>query len=220
MDTEHNIHIVYLAKNKGNGKVYIGTTTKSVEERKNDHIQKSNKGLGSYFQKAIGTYGPEAFSWEQIDTANDNNDLAEKEKKYILTYDSMENGYNKDSGGGFKKKVYQYRIEDGELIGIYDDLPSAANAVNAVKQSISKVCSGENRTCKGFYWSYSLTEPYIIQKDKRRKELRQYDQQGGLIAKYKSVSEAARITGISKTCISRCCRGEREQTGGFLWKYI
>ena len=59
--------IIYKAQNRENGDVYIGATTKTVEERKADHIQKSEIGTGSYFQEAIGTFGPEAFSWEQIE---------------------------------------------------------------------------------------------------------------------------------------------------------
>jgi len=31
--------------------------------------------------------------------------------------------------------------------------------------------------------------------------------------------EVSRKTGASKTCISKCCWGERENNGEFLWKY-
>ena len=221
-ETEHfvNSFIIYKVDNSENNKVYIGTTTKSVEQRKADHIQKAKKGVGGYFQEAIGTYGPEAFEWVEIDTANNPNELAEMEKQYILKYDSRENGYNRDSGGGFQKHVYQYSVDDGALIATYDSLKNAANAVNASRKTISSTCLGQNRTCKGFYWSYTLTEPFVIQKDKRRKKVEQYDLLGSLIVTYKSVAEASRSTRISKTCISKCCRGERDKSGGFLWRYI
>lgn len=39
------------------------------------------------------------------------------------------------------------------------------------------------------------------------------------IENFKSASEASRKTGISRTCIARCSRGERGQSGGFLWNY-
>ena len=45
------------------------------------------------------------------------------------------------------------------------------------------------------------------------------DLDGRTLQKYKSVAEASRQTGISKTCISRCCRGERDKSGGFKWEY-
>ena len=184
-----------------------------------DHIQKSNKGLGGYFQEAIGTYGPEAFTWEQIDTANDVNEMAAKEKRYIMEYNSNVNGYNSDCGGGVQKNVYQYNMDEGRLVATYDSLENAAEAVNSSKKSISNACLGYNKSCRGFYWSYDFTEPFIPDKDQRKKEVCQFNTDGKLAAKFTSVSEASRNTGISKTCISRCCRGEREQTGGFLWKY-
>ena len=213
-------HIVYIAKNKNNELTYVGATTKSVEERKVDHIQKSNKGTGSYFQEAIGTYGPEAFSWEQIDTANDINELAEKEKQYILKYNSKEEGYNSDTGGGFKKIVYQYDLFTGKLINKFDSLDIAAKEVNTTKQHLSRACLSVNKVFSGYFWSYQCKDPFKPEKDARKKEVFQFNPTGISVAHYVSVAEASRQTGISKTCISRCCRGEREQTGGFKWKYI
>tara|TARA_R110000823_G_scaffold315505_2_gene447898 strand:- start:1608 stop:2258 length:651 start_codon:yes stop_codon:yes gene_type:complete len=211
--------IIYKVTFNETGQVYIGATGKSLEERMQDHIQKSNKGLGGYFQEAIGTYGPEAFTWEQIDTANDVNEMAAKEKRYIMEYNSNVNGYNSDCGGGVQKNVYQYNMDEGRLVATYDSLENAAEAVNSSKKSISNACLGYNKSCRGFYWSYDFTEPFIPDKDQRKKEVCQFNTDGKLAAKFTSVSEASRNTGISKTCISRCCRGEREQTGGFLWKY-
>ena len=46
--------IIYKAVNTITDEVYIGATTKSIEERKQDHIQKANKKVGGYFQEAIG----------------------------------------------------------------------------------------------------------------------------------------------------------------------
>ncbi|MEH6770055.1 NUMOD1 domain-containing DNA-binding protein [Maribacter arcticus] len=219
MVTEHNNRIVYLAKNKNNGQAYVGVTKKSIEQRKTDHKQKANKSKGSYFQEAIGTYGPDAFEWTQIDTANDVNELAEKEKQYILQYNSFENGYNQDSGGGFQKNVYQYSITDGNLVAVHDSLKSAALSVTASRTSISNTCLGQNKTCKGFYWSYTLTEPFVIEGDLRKKEVVQYDLEDNQIEIFESVAEASKITGISKTCISRCCREERKQSSGFIWRF-
>ncbi|WP_300021751.1 NUMOD1 domain-containing DNA-binding protein [uncultured Maribacter sp.] len=211
--------IVYRVVNKKTSQTYVGTTTKSIDARKIDHEQKANIGKGSYFQEAIGTYGPDAFEWEQIDTANDVNELAEKEKQYILKYNSLKNGYNQDSGGGIQKNVYQYNSTDGTMVGVHDSLKSAALSVSASRTSISNTCLGQNKTCKGFYWSYTLTEPFIIEGDLRKKKVVQYDLEGKQIAIFESVAEANRSTGISKTCISRCCRGERRSSAGFLWKY-
>tara|TARA_B100001146_G_scaffold225178_2_gene247306 strand:+ start:26569 stop:27012 length:444 start_codon:yes stop_codon:yes gene_type:complete len=143
--------IVYKAQNTENGRVYIGSTVNSVEIRKKDHQQKARDGLGHYFHQEIATYGPELFTWEQIDTASSNDELAQMEKKYIEQYDSFKNGYNSDSGGGFKKTVYQYSIDDGTLTGSFDCLESAASAVGADRKAISKACLNINNLYRGFY---------------------------------------------------------------------
>ena len=214
--------IIYKVTHNPSRQSYIGATTKSVNERRMDHIQRANRGETGKLQEAIATYGPEAFSWTQIDTANSVNELAEKEKKYIVQYDSKENGYNSDLGGGFKKKIYQSSIEDGSLVGKYDCLQSAANAVNATKQNISMSCLGVNKTCKGYNWSYSSTfhsSPKKLE-DERRKPVIQLALDGRTLRKYKSIADASRVTGINKCSIAKVCRLERKQAGGYCWRYI
>ena len=210
--------IVYRVVNTRNDLIYIGSTSKSIEERKSDHLLKAKHGQGSYFQNAISTYGAEAFTWEQIDSASNPNELAEKEKQYILQYTSLEEGYNSDSGGGIKKTVYQYGIK-GDLFNEYDCLENAAKAVNAGKKTICNACLGYNKTCKGYYWIYTYYTRYPIDKDLLKMKVFQFDSKDILIAEYESVSKASEGTGVSKTCIARVCRGEREQTGGFIFKY-
>lgn len=211
--------IIYKVVNVETGEVYIGATSKTLEARKEDHLQKANKKVGSYFQEAIGTYGSGAFSWEQIDTASDNDELASKEIKYILEYNTLENGYNSDKGGGMKKTVYRYNL-DGSLNDTFEDLTSASNTIGVRKQDISRACWSVNHTLGGYFWSYDYQEPFIVEPDNRKKQVIQYSLEGNVLARYISASEASRKTRISKTCITRCCRGEREQTGGFLWEYI
>jgi len=211
--------IIYKAENTLTGEIYIGATTKSLEERKQDHIQKANKKVGGYFQEAIGTYGPEAFTWEQIDTASTNNELAAKEIKYILENNAVEKGYNSDHGGGIKKSVYQYNL-DGSLNTTFDNLTTAADSVNVRKQDISRACWSVNHTLGGYLWSYDYKEPFVVEADNRKKQVIQYNLKGEELASYISASEASRKTGVSKTCITRCCRRERENSGGYIWKYL
>ena len=209
--------IIYKATNTITNKVYIGATTKSIEERKLDHIQKAEKKVGSYFQEAIQTYGMDSFKWEQIDTAYSNDELAKKEVKYVQQYNALKDGYNEDRGGGIKKTVYQFDYKTGELINSYESLSQAAESVDAVKQNISDVCLGLYNTCKGYAWSYD--EDYKLVTDKRKKEVLQFDLNKTFIAKYESLAEASRVTNASKTCIARCCRGDRTSSHGFIFKY-
>jgi len=212
-------YIIYKAVNTLNNQVYIGVTTNSVAQRTLDHTERANRGEEGKFQQAISTYGAGAFEWEQIDTASSIDELAQKEKEYILKYESKEKGYNSDEGGGFKKTVYQYNLVDGNLINTYSCLTDASNAVNATKQCISRACLSVNKSYKGFYWSYQYNEPFKPNEDARKKEVLQFNIEGELINRFYSVADSSKHTGFSKTCISRVCRGEREQSGGYIWKY-
>jgi hypothetical protein len=211
-------YIIYKAQNEHTGEVYIGATANTIQQRKLDHTERANRGEKGRFQEAIGTYGPSSFSWKQIDTASSSNELAEKEKKYILQYNSKYKGYNSDSGGGFIKTVYQYN-QDGALVASYGSLKEVQSTFNYDKRRISNACTTAT-LWKGSYWSYSQNNTFKKATDSRKKQVLQLSIDGEIIAKYGSVSEASKISGISKTCISRCCREERDSSGGFIWKYL
>ena len=190
-----------------------------INERKRDHLQKAKKKVGGNFQEAIRTYGSEAFEWVQIDTANSPNELAEKEKEYVIKYASKDNGYNADRGGGFQKNIYQYDLETGNLIGSFSQLSCAAIAVGVDRKTISKACLGEIKNCAGYSWSYTLSENFRPEEDKRKKKVFQFYFHGEFVRSYKSVSEASRLTGINSSSIAKCCRGEYKCAGEYFWEY-
>jgi hypothetical protein len=219
MNKEEGNYIIYKAQNEFTGESYVGATTNSIEQRKLDHQERANRGELNKFHEAISTYGAEAFTWQQVDTANSIDELAQKEKAYILQYDSKESGYNSDAGGGFKKTVYQYDIETGKLVDQYECLEDAGKQINVTKQHISRACLSVNNIYEGFYWSYEYMEPFTPKKDARKKEVLKCSMDGKVLTKYNSVSEASKENNLSKTSISRVCRGERESSGGYIWKY-
>jgi predicted GIY-YIG superfamily endonuclease len=219
MNNEEQSYIIYKVENTKNGYVYIGATTKSVEKRKQDHIQKAKKEYQGKFQEALMSYGVENFKWEQIDTINSIDALAQKEKEYILKYNSKENGYNSDNGGGFKKTIYQYNIEDGKLVNTYDCLENAGNAINVTKKQMCSICLSVNNKYKSFYWSYKYKEPFVPKKDLRFKKVIKYSLDNIKLEEYNSVALASKANNIIKTGIARTCRKEQRQSGGFIWKY-
>ncbi len=92
--------IVYKAQFP-NGKVYVGITTKTLEERISQHMGSLGDGLP--FHNAIRKYGKENVIWEVIDTANSMENLNEKESRYIEYFNSFIKtncGYNCTLGGG------------------------------------------------------------------------------------------------------------------------
>jgi group I intron endonuclease len=211
-------YVIYKAQNKLTSEVYIGATTISMEERKKDHLKKSKKGKSYAFQNAIATHGPDAFRWEKVDYATTIDELAQKEKAYILKYNSKEDGYNQSEGGEIQKSVYQFDVSTGILINKYSSLSVAGATVNLTKQDLSKVCLSVNKLSNGFVWTYSSTFPTDL-KDHRKKVVQQFSLEGTLINEFKSVSEAAKLTGCNKTSIAKVCRGERQSCGGYNWMY-
>lgn len=211
--------IIYEVTNIMTGMKYIGATSNTLEKRKRDHFQKANKKVGSKFQEAIASYPPEAFEWEQIDTADCYNELAEKEKQYIFKYNSESDGYNEDRGGGFKKNIYQYDLESGVLLASFSQLEYAAVSVGVDKRTISKACLGEIKNCAGYSWSYILSENFKPEEDKRKKKVFQFYFHGEFVRSYNSVSEASRFTGVNSSSIAKCCRGEYKYAGDYYWEY-
>ena len=115
--------IIYKATNISNNKIYIGQTTQSLEQRSNQHLRetKSIKRNNTYFHDAIEKYGFNNFNFETIDTAENQEELDQKERFWISYYHSNNSkyGYNLDSGGRSggtksqqtKEKIGQTTIE-------------------------------------------------------------------------------------------------------------
>lgn len=72
-------------------------------------------------------------------------------------------------------------------------------------------------------WTY-LTGDIIFddisgRKRPMKKPVLQYDLDGNFVAEYESAREAEKITGIGYKMISRVCKGERERTHGYIFKF-
>ena len=52
------------------------------------------------------------------------------------------------------------------------------------------------------------------------KPVAQYNEDGELLAVFRSRTEAEEITGIQHQCIGKCVRGERKTAGGYVWKDV
>tara|TARA_R100001377_G_scaffold73870_1_gene50031 strand:- start:127 stop:789 length:663 start_codon:yes stop_codon:yes gene_type:complete len=212
-------YLIYKAFNQKTGQMYIGATTDSLHQRKLDHTERATRGESNKFHDAISTYGSEFFLWEQLDTANSLDELAKKEQSYIIKYRTKEEGYNSSIGGEFKKTVYQYDLKDGSLIGKYDCLQNAASVISARKNAISRACLSVNKIYRGYFWSYDYEEPFKPNKDIRKKKVLHYNLEVNTVHEYDSVADASRKTGVSKSCIAKFCRGERNPPEGVIWEY-
>lgn len=124
------VGIIYKITCSINGKVYIGQTTETIEQRLERHFKMAfaEEKPKIKFQRAIKKYGKENFIIEEIDRASSKEELDEKEKSWIAKYNSIKSGYNTALGG-----------EGGNTYaGISEE------RMNEIKQKISSANSGRN----------------------------------------------------------------------------
>jgi group I intron endonuclease len=92
--------IVYKVANSINGKIYIGKTSYSLEQRKKSHIYASStKRTQSTLHDAIRKHGAENFFFNTLCYCLTNEDLCNMEKFMISFFDSKKHGYNSTDGG-------------------------------------------------------------------------------------------------------------------------
>ena len=145
-------------------KIYIGQTTRTIEERWREHtrnaINNDNLEYKNKFHRAIRKYGTENFIIElQEDFMEENLESLQKvlnlaEIKWILFYDSKNSGYNSTLGGDYNpmygirgkdnpcsRKINQYDL-DGHFIKTWDAIADIERAYGT-KSNIVKVCSSK-----------------------------------------------------------------------------
>lgn len=87
--------IIYCAKNKINNKVYIGKTIKPLCKRMSDHKYEAFKRhRQSKFYNALREFGWENFSWSILGKTNTLTNLKKLERKLIISFNAIEEGYN------------------------------------------------------------------------------------------------------------------------------
>lgn len=112
---------IYKITNRINGKIYVGQTVKTLEERFQKHCwgttNKDKYHLNMAIKKAIRKYGKENFTIELIEEVETDR-LDEREVYWISFYDSYNKGYNCTLGGqnGATRKCKLSWTEENEVI--------------------------------------------------------------------------------------------------------
>lgn len=226
-----------------NDKVYIGLTSKTIEERFKEHANraKNNSNTNRPLYIAIRKYGIDNFYICSLETVKTKKEASEKEIYWVDIYDSFNNGYNATRGGldgsCHSKSVLKISIDNFSILREFESTHEAGKSLGKANSQISKACS-EDSTGKvyGYYWIYKdvyeklniTLEEYFKQKDKHFKnknakcrKIVQIDAKtNNVIKEYSSVTSAAKDTGLSYKYIYRVCRGERKTYKNFIWKFI
>ena len=197
--------LVYLHRNKYNGKVYIGITSKSPKQRWKNGYGYADQSL---FWNAIRKYGWDSFDHEIL-YKNLTQDEAERlEQELIAKYRSNERelGYNMAIGGGVNRG---YKLSD------------------VTKQRLSESHIGKTAWNKGLS-GYTVPKARgkkrsaetcrKMRENRPKKAVYQYTVDGDLINEYVSMKEASRETGVPDGSISANCSGKQRTAGGFVWR--
>jgi group I intron endonuclease len=91
---------IYMARNKVNGKRYIGQTICTMEKRRFEHENSARAGVVRPFYAAMRKYGFDSFEWKVLFHDVDQRDLYSVEQRLIvLMKTKAPNGYNLTDGG-------------------------------------------------------------------------------------------------------------------------
>ena len=202
---------IYKITNTLNGKVYIGQTVQSIQQRWRQHVQDAYANQKClHLCSAIVKYGKENFLVEEIEECSQDL-LDEREVYWIKEYNSQIDGYNITAGGkGTNKEIPQELIESLWDQGL--STAEIAEQVNCTRQWV--------RLRLKNYSNYTPEEGkkrgVNSMKKSKGHEVQQYDLDNNLINEFPSIKEATAQTGINN--ISRSCI-TGQKAGGYYWRY-
>ncbi|WHZ60037.1 GIY-YIG nuclease family protein [Metabacillus hrfriensis] len=175
--------IIYKATNKDTVKIYIGMTTRTLDERRIEHHSKAKKESNNIFHKIIRKnlldFEEDNFYWEVIDGAKNKEELLEKETYWITYYNTFigfENckGYNMTIGGeGYciGEDNPQSQLNEKQVLEILNDIMSGSTHKeisklhNVAHHLIETLSQGKTYRC------YYTADYKTWLKEKREKEL-------------------------------------------------
>lgn len=122
-----------------------------------------------------------------------------------------------------RKPIRQLDL-DGNVIKTYPGMGEMEAETGFNHSGVWKVCRGKADTAYGFKWEYVDDELREEAKKTFAKRPRsgtpviQLDLAGNEIARFGSMTEAERETGLNRNKISACCFGEQDTYAGYVWR--
>lgn len=203
--------IIYKVTNLINGKLYIGQTVRTLDERKEEHFRKRK----SILSQAIRKYGKENFVFEVIDTAETVEGLNEKEIQWITFYNCLTPyGYNQCEGGGNTKGYHHSEVSKMVMRDRKQNYTGGNNPFYG-KHHTSTQRERWSGMRKGLM---HLTAEQVQALRASHFTQRVLCVETGEV--FDSIKEAAEKYSIKPTHITRVCKGLRKRTGGYHWKYV
>lgn len=211
--------LIYKVTNNINNRVYVGQTTKTIEERWSGHLRAARNNSQLLLHKAIRKYGESAFTIELLEICNNIERLNELEVYYIGAFNALSKGYNLTSGGcgirGYshtestKKKIGD-ALRDTRLSKEAIDKMKKAKLIQWQDQSYrnKQVTAAVNR------WA-ELDERKQQSKKRGGRRIRILNLLGEACWEGIGIRLAAQQMNLDHTSIWRCLHGKQETTKGY-----
>jgi len=135
-----------MARNKVNGKCYVGKTKGSMKERKIGHYRDCIRANHySAFYNALRKYGPDFFEWSVLDECDDLKVLNALERLFIRRLNTRSpNGYNlTDGGDGQSNPTPEIRLKMrlaklGKTLTVSHRMAISRGAINSIHYETQK----------------------------------------------------------------------------------
>lgn len=108
--------VIYKAENIITNKIYIGATTRSLEQRKNRHIYLSKNNTGCRkLSSALCKWGSNNFKWEILEECKGRMELDHAESNWINKFNSVDSGYNLYYGGNLASEESRKKMSESKM---------------------------------------------------------------------------------------------------------
>lgn len=208
------------------GKVYIGITSKPVEER---WLNGRGYARNEHFWNAIKKYGWDNIEHRVLVTGLSKEEASEVEKMYIALYRSHEikHGYNLTEGGETgivhtmesRRKLSASKMGKRYNIGVpfteerkrhlsenHADVSGEKNPMYGKKKPAEEIARRQSHRVYKCGSENPCARPIL-----------QLDMDGNIVKRWGSIIEAAEV--YCRTSIKDCLRGKHKQHKGYQWRY-
>lgn len=210
---------IYKITNRINEKVYIGQTSLTLNHRLQQHIKDSKRKniKNRPLYKAFRKYGYENFDIEIVEECS-NNVVDEREKYWIMYYNSYKNGYNATLGG-----EGTISIDRQLVIDTYKRLKTCkavAKELNIGADTVSNILKSQGiEIISGQEWNKINTN----------KPVNMIDNNGNILKTFNTLKEAALYIQKEKNITTDCkgitshiravCNNKRKTAYSHKWKW-
>lgn len=222
--------VIYYAKNRNNGKGYVGYTERGIDVRWNEHLGDARVGKGQLLGKAIRKHGAGVFEHTVVEECVDVSMMKLRETHWIRELRTHVSawGYNLTFGGdgvtGWSPSEEHRRIlserHTGEKNHNFGKAWGKLEWTEEERLKRSKQRTGEGNPMYGRHHKQdALVKIGAATSINKRKRVIQCTKDGVELVCFISLQWAAEHVGGQANKISEVLCGHRRTHKGYIWKY-